>query len=82
MAMRTESIAVMLAISKTDSEALMKTEAFASELAYEVSRSILFSLLKQNIIDKKEFVRLDQALIERYHPGLGALFTCYFSSLE
>ncbi len=34
MAMRTESIAVMLAISKTDSEALMKTEAFASELAF------------------------------------------------
>ncbi|HEP7759281.1 TPA: hypothetical protein VDI94_001810 [Streptococcus pyogenes] len=60
----------------------MKTEAFASELAYEVSRSILFSLLKQNIIDKEEFVRLDQALIERYHSGLGALFTCYFSSLE
>ena len=59
-----------LALGVTD----MTDERFQDEAQYQASLSVARTMLRKGLISKEEFDMVDDFLLEKYNPPLGALF--------
>ena len=76
MGIRTENIAVMPAISRTDSEvAAMTKEQIQNEKMYIGTMTTAKNLLKQGIISDEEYEQIDTNFRKKYDISLSTLFT-------
>ena len=76
MGIRTENIAVMPAISRTDSEvAAMTKEQIQNEKMYIGTMTTAKNLLKQGIISDEEYEQIDTMFRQKYAISLSTLFT-------
>nr|DAN42835.1 MAG TPA: hypothetical protein [Caudoviricetes sp.] len=46
-----------------------------AEMMYQLSISIAVKMLKNHIINKEEFEKMNCILLEKYHPFIGGLFS-------
>lgn len=53
----------------------MKNDQFEREKNYQISRSIMKSMLKKGIIEEADFVKIDTILKSKYRP----LIWCFIS---
>ena len=51
----------------------MTNEQFQREKNYQVSNSVIKSMLKQEIISKEDYKKIDTVLLEKYRPSLSVL---------
>ena len=76
MEIRTENIAAMPAISRTDSEvAVMTKEQIQNEKMYIGTMTTAKNLLKQGIISDEEYEQIDTNFRKKYDISLSTLFT-------
>lgn len=76
MGIRTENIAVMPVISRTDSEvAAMTKEQIQNEKMYLGTMTTAKNLLKQGIISDEEYEQIDTNFRKKYDISLSTLFT-------
>lgn len=52
----------------------MSDESFLREARYQASLSIAKAMLRQGLISREEFGKIDDFLLEKYRPPLGTLF--------
>ena len=77
MAIRTESIAAMRAISQIVSKVVnvMPETDFRREKLYQGTMHLLRSMLAEGLINGGEYKQAEQLMVEKYHPVLGELFS-------
>ena len=76
-AMHRENIAVTSVISliviKENSK--MENKSFERETSYQVTMNLFRQMLKQGVINKDEYNKIDTKMIEKYQPVFGTLFS-------
>ena len=53
----------------------MENKNFERETSYQVTMNLFRRLLKQGVIDKEEYNKIDTKMIEKYQPVFGTLFS-------
>ena len=53
----------------------MENKSFERETSYQVTMNLFRQMLKQGVIDKEEYNKIDTKMIEKYHPVFGTLFS-------
>jgi len=53
----------------------MENKNFERETSYQVTMNLFRQLLKQGVIDKEEYNKIDTKMIEKYQPVFGTLFS-------
>ena len=53
----------------------MENKSFERETSYQVTMNLFRQLLKQGVIDKEEYNKIDTKMIEKYRPVFGKLFS-------
>ena len=53
----------------------MENKNFEREKSYQVTMNLFRQLLKQGVIDKEEYNKIDTKMIEKYQPVFGTLFS-------
>ena len=51
----------------------MTKEQFEREKDYRISKAVAKSILSQNIINKEDFRKINNLLIDKYKPMIGSL---------
>ena len=54
----------------------MSKDRLHADMLYHAALSIAKSMLEQGLITKSEYDEIDVALLEKYQPYLGTLFSC------
>lgn len=52
----------------------MTKEQFEREKSYQVSLLMAKNMLKENLINQKEFQKINKALVKKYNPIIGGLY--------
>lgn len=56
-------------------EVLFMTEKqFNSEMEYQIRRTIINKMLKEEILTEQEYEKIDTKLLEEYEPTFGSLY--------
>lgn len=53
----------------------MSVERFQNEVRYQISLSVAKSMLREGIISREEFGKVETFLLDKYTPPLGTLFS-------
>ena len=53
----------------------MENKTIEKETSYQVTMNLFRQLLKQGVIDKEEYNKVDTKMIEKYQPVFGTLFS-------
>ena len=53
----------------------MENKSFERETSYQVTINLFRQLLKQGVINKDEYNKIDTKMIEKYQPVFGTLFS-------
>lgn len=77
MATGKENIALMPVIFPPDSPkgSIMTKEQFEREQKYQVALSLAQDMLRQNVINELDFLRIESKLTEKFKPTFGG-FLC------
>ncbi|SHI17968.1 SHOCT domain-containing protein [Sporanaerobacter acetigenes] len=52
----------------------MTKEQFEREKNYQVSLLVAKNMLEENLIDHKEYQKINKALVKKYNPIIGGLY--------
>lgn len=52
----------------------MTNKQFNSEIEYQIRRSIVDKMLKENIITGQDYKKIDTKLLRKYEPIFGTLY--------
>ena len=76
MAMQTENIVPMAAISQTASKAVIDVndEQFEREKLYQASMSMFRVMRENGLITEEQYALIDTKMLQKYQPLLGTLF--------
>ena len=76
MAMQTENIVPMAAISQTASKAVIDVndEQFEREKLYQASMSMFRVMRENGLITEEQYALIDTKMLQKYRPLLGTLF--------
>ena len=53
----------------------MENKSFERETSYQVTMNLFRQMLKQGVINKDEYNKIDIKMIEKYQPVFGTLFS-------
>lgn len=64
----------MIRICLLKGEIQLTKEQFEREKNYQVSLLVAKNMLEENIIDHKEYQKINKALVKKYNPIIGGLY--------